>query len=27
MIRGSLKAHRGILHVYPYSVRLVKARQ
>ena len=27
MIRGSLKAHRGILHVYPYSLRLVKARQ
>ena len=27
MIRGSLKAHRGIQHVYPYSLRLVKARQ
>lgn len=27
MIRGTLKAHRGILHIYPYSLRLVKARQ
>ncbi len=27
MIRGSRKAHDGILHVYPYSLRLVKARQ
>ena len=27
MIRGSLKAHAGILHIYPYSLRLVKARQ
>ena len=27
MIRGSLKANAGILHIYPYSLRLVKARQ
>ena len=27
MIRGSLKAHAGILHIYPYSLRLIKARQ
>jgi uncharacterized Tic20 family protein len=27
MIRGSLKAHTGILHIYPYSLRLVKARR
>lgn len=27
MIRGALKAHDGILHVYPYSLRVVKARQ
>lgn len=26
MIRGSLKAHAGIPHIYPYSLRLVKAR-
>ena len=27
MIRGSLKAQAGILHIDPYSLRLVKARQ
>lgn len=27
MIRGSIKAHRGITHTYPYSLRLVKARR
>ena len=27
MIRGALKARNGILHIYPYSLRFVKARQ